>query len=167
MNIQDIKKAIADRMLNEYELGNNGMVDLRLLESELGAPWHSIASAAAMLHEQEILILALNCTSARLTPYGVKTLKPQDIGVSKHPPTNVTNNTYFSGHFSQSAISAAGDAHVSVQNTEVNNFFQQLEMAIDQSSSIPSEQKGKWKANLSEMSKHPALVAALGAILGG
>lgn len=166
MKTQDIKQAVANKLLTEYDLGNNGMVNLTSLENELGIPWDRIASAVGMLHEQGVLDTVIGCAGARLTPRGIEVLEPRDIGVPKQPPQTVNNN--FSGSFNQSAIATTGgQASVSIQNTEVNHYFQQLEKAIDQSHSIPPEQKSKWKANLWEMSKHPGLVAALGAVLGG
>ncbi|WP_336274210.1 hypothetical protein [Vreelandella indica] len=166
MSTQKIKQAIANRMLNEYDRGNNGMIDLTPLDKELGIPWTQIENVVGMLHEQGIIHTVIGCNVARLTPLGIRTLEPSDIGVPKQPPTSVTHNTHFSGNFSQSAISTSGDAQVSVQNTEVNHYFQQLEKAIDQSPNIPSEQKSKWKENLWDMSKHPALIATLGTLLG-
>lgn len=165
MNTQDIKQAIANKMLSEYDRGTD-MVDLTPLENELGIPWHDIATAITLFHRQGIVEPVVGNTHARLTSYGVTVLEPRDIGVPKQPPQTVNNN--FSGSFNQSAIATTGgQASVSIQNTEVNHYFQQLEKAIDQSNSIPPEQKSKWKANLWEMSKHPALVAALGTVLGG
>ncbi|UQI40952.1 hypothetical protein [Vreelandella venusta] len=165
MNTQDIKQAIANKMLSEYDRGND-MVDLTPLENELGIPWHNIATTITLFHRQGIVEPVVGNTHARLTSYGVAVLEPRDIGVPKQPPQTVNNN--FSGSFNQSAIATSGgQASVSIQNTEVNHYFQQLEKAIDQSHSIPPEQKSKWKANLWEMSKHPGLVAALGAVLGG
>ncbi|WP_417864559.1 hypothetical protein [Vreelandella venusta] len=166
MNIQDIKQAIANKVLSEYDRGNTGMVNLTSLESELGIPWDRIAGAVSALYEQGVIDTVMDCAAARLTPRGIEVLEPRDIGVPKQPPQTVNNN--FSGSFNQSAIATSGgQASVSIQNTEVNHYFQQLEKAIDQSHSIPTEQKSKWKANLWEMSKHPGLVAALGAVLGG
>lgn len=165
MNTQQIKQAIANRMLSEYNQGND-LVDLTPLEHELGLPWHDIAITITLFHRQGILEPVVGNTHARLTAYGVEVLEPGDIGVPKQPPQTVNNN--FSGSFNQSAIATTGgQASVSIQNTEVNHYFQQLEQAIDQSQNIPPEQKRKWKTDLWEMSKHPALVAALGAILGG
>ncbi|UYF99351.1 hypothetical protein [Halomonas sp. GD1P12] len=166
MNTQQIKQAIANRMLSEYDQGNNGMVDMKQIASELGIPWSQVENVVGMLHEQGIVRTVIGCHVAHLTPLGIRTLEPSDIGVPKQPPQTVNN--HFSGSFNQSAIATTnGYATVSVQNTEVNHYFQQLERAIDQSQNIPSEQKQKWKTDLWEMSKHPALVAALGAILGG
>ncbi|MDQ7735816.1 hypothetical protein QT231_24305 [Halomonas sp. SpR1] len=88
MNTQDIKQAIANKMLSEYNRGND-MVDLTPLENELGIPWHDIATIVTLFHRQGVVEPLVGNTHARLTSYGVEVLEPRDIGVPDVTPSSV------------------------------------------------------------------------------
>lgn len=164
MNTSELKKHVLAYLAEQYEIGNGGMVALSPLVLKLNISFNELRPVIGMLHEQGVLNTVVGEQHAMLTSRGIELALPLDPAVPKLAHQTVN----FNGPINHSAIAMnQGHAEVSVSNTHVQSFVSNLTQAIDQVQGVSEEKKLTWKQTLLEISKHPALAAALTKLVGG
>jgi hypothetical protein len=153
MNDQEISRVILQKL---HDLLVNGKASACLkpieLANELGLDIKTVEIAVrALIIEGHAKSLTM-APCVQITPEGVKALKGSH---GAHPVDT---------HFHQTIkVNGNNAGQINVAHT-INNpslFLMELAEAVEKLPDLEPEKKSRWKATLLEISKHPALIAAM------